>query len=163
MGLRIPVVTALVVGISLGCGGLDFNSPAFEDASREEVVGAGYKLPDTASHVYVQDFSSIDIRSTWFQYTLSPDGFDALVAETREAGVHEEIETWSVPDEWPDYDGFAGGEAPAWWSPKGDLVFRKVVRATHGDDMGYGSQSAFDSDTHTVHLWLWEWQWWGVE
>jgi len=158
---RLALCLPLVVG--LACGGLEFSSPSFEDVNAAEVIAAGYTVPSQAEHVYVRDFSQIDIRSTWFRFELPASAFDEVRAEYEASPDHEPLHRWEVPDAWPNFDQFQGGEAPPWWNPRGEACFRRVsphdgAHGTH--DLTRVSQTAFDVTDRVVWVWSWEWQWW---
>ena len=158
------ILVGLFVGLLLACG-LDFSSPALEDVTFAEAADAGYTLPAGATHIHVQDFSSIDVRSTRFRFNLPPEEFDALIAKTRDSNEYRyHLRQWTTPESWPDFSTFGEAAAPpSWWEPKGDVGFRRqysAVTSGGGSEMGSGSQLIFDRQTLTVHQWQWQWQWW---
>jgi hypothetical protein len=155
---------AVLAGLSVACSGLNLSNSPLEDVTAEEANRRHYMVPNLAKHVYVKDFSALDVRSTWFRYELPQDEFDSALGELATSEEHERIHTWSVPESWPDFSGFGKeAEAPSWWAPHGTEVFRRV-RASEGvdgqQDVAYVSQQALNPKTRTVHVWMWEWQWW---
>jgi hypothetical protein len=151
--------------MALACGGLDFSMPHLQDVSHAEATASGYAVPAEATHIYVHDFSSIDVRSTRFQYTLPEARVAAFMAETASDDRYTRVETSEIPSSWPTFQIF-GDEArpPEWWSPAGEVVYQRShsadLHGQGGSDMGHGAQLVYDTATSQVHLWQWEWQWW---
>lgn len=148
----------------LACFGLEFSSPSLEDVRYADAVDAGYTLPAGAERISVHDFSTMDVRSTRYRYTLPEAEFARLLEETRADGRYSEHDQWAVPASWPDYSIFGeDAAAPSWWQPSGEVVLRRsqpAVLEGSGSDIGSGALMAFDQRTHTVFLWQWQWQWW---
>ena len=154
----------LIVATSLACG-LDFSAPSLKDVTLVEANDAGYTLPAGATHIYVHDFSSIDVRSTRFRFNLPQDQLDDLIAQHQSSPQYTtHIPTQPPPASWPDFHNFGDDAvAPDWWMPTGDVAFRRSTSAdlsAGGTDMGSGSLILLDSESLAVHQWKWEWQWW---
>ena len=160
-GIAILVSTLALI---LACSGLDFTTPTFENATIDEVKAAGYKVPDHSTDISIKDFSQIDIRSTWYAFTLPAAEFDKLQQQYASEERYTSLPSWEVPSSRPDYSRFGTeGTPPSWWSPTGETVFRLVHSAgdpSGSKDMGSGLQVAFDNQNRRVHLWRWQFQFW---
>lgn len=140
-----------LLGLALGCGALALGPDAeWLDVERKVVVAAGYTVPDGASHVYLRDRGTGDVRATWTRSDVPQAELDRIEARLRsDPGVI----AGDPPADWPRFSSLGWSE-PQWW--KATSSAGTEARVFHRQREQAGTLWILESGRLYTLLWSWE-------